>query len=103
MPAGNARGSKRRSRQVRPRGTVVVIDELLMRPVNASLNGELQQVRTIDAILLQLLEKSISGNPRAWRVFMQFDAFAQRRARKELKIEFVENAYTRSFGEPADG
>lgn len=81
----------RRRRTVHSRGTVAIIDDLLMRPINITLSGETQQVRTIDAILLQLLEKALTGNPRAWRVLMQFEAFAQRRARREFKIEFVDS------------
>jgi hypothetical protein len=96
--ANSPRGRRRRrQRRAQRRGTVAIIDELLLRPHAITLNGEVQRVSTIEAIVLQLLERAISGNGRAWQVLVKYQEFARRRSRKELAVQFVDSDYTRAF------
>jgi hypothetical protein len=101
--AGNSspRHRKRRKR----RGTVEIIDELLLSPHWIRVNGKVQRVSTLEAIMLQLLEKAYAGDNRAWQVLLKYEEFARRRAKKELALQFVDSDYTRAFASsgPEDG
>jgi hypothetical protein len=100
----SARGHRRRrKRRAQRRGTVAIIDELLLRPHSISLNGEVQRVSTVEAIVLQLLEKAFAGNGRAWQVLVKYQEFARRRTKKELAVEFVDSDYTRAFANSESG
>jgi hypothetical protein len=89
------RGSRRPGKN--REGTVAIIDRLLLRPFAITLNGQPQQVTTVEAIILQLLEKGISGNNRAWQVLLKYQEFARRRTKRDLQLKFVDNDYTRAF------
>lgn len=91
---------KQKSGKLFPRGTVAIVDDLLLRPHPIALNGETQRVRTIEAIVLQLLEKAINGNARAWQTLVRYQEFADRRMRKGLAVQFVDSEYTRGFSKP---
>jgi hypothetical protein len=93
-----SRGSRRRRvRRRHQQGTVSIIDSLLLRPSSITLNGQAQKVPTIEAILLQLLEKAVSGNGRAWQVLVRYQDFARRRMKKELQLTFLDSEYTRAL------
>ena len=57
-----------------------------------------------DAIVLQLIQKAISGNPRAWRALLKYQEFANRHsAQIDSKLEFVESDYTRAVAKGSRG
>jgi hypothetical protein len=77
-----------------------MVDGLLLSPVSITLNGRPQQVSTIEAIILRLMEKGRSGSNRAWRALLKLQQFGRRHGRKNLEIRFVDNEYTRAFAGP---
>jgi hypothetical protein len=99
VPSATGTGKRRQRRRSAKRreGTVAIVDRFLLRPFAITMNGRPQQVATVEAIILQLLEKGISGNNRAWQVLLKYQEFARRRTRKELELKFVDNEYTRAL------
>ncbi len=95
------RRKPRPSRGMPQESTVVVVDRLLARPHLITLNGEPQEVTTIEAILLQLQQKAMFGSDgaskRAWQAMLKYHDFAVRHADRKLKVRYVENDYTRAF------
>lgn len=98
-------GAKRRRRRavrgVPQESTVAIVDRLLARPHLIKLNGEPQEVMTIEAILLQLQQKAMFGgdgvSKRAWRAMQKYHDFAVRHADRKLQVQYVENDYIRAF------
>lgn len=82
---------------------MAVIDRLLMQPHSITLNGEGRQVPTIEAIILQLLQKAIAGSSRAWRALLKYQDFSDRRLERKLKIQYVDSEYTRAFKKAGRG
>jgi hypothetical protein len=80
-----------------PESTVVIIDRLLLEPVQVTLNGESKKIPTLEAILLQLLQKAKSGSERAYRTLLKYQEFASQNLEKKFRLTFVETDYTRAF------
>jgi hypothetical protein len=81
----------------REENMVTLIDRLLMAPVNIVKNGVPSRMSAINAIVHQLLQKSLSGNRKAERALREFEAFATRNMTKQTEIVFVDNEYTAAF------
>jgi hypothetical protein len=102
-PPKNTRRKKGQSgnrRKVRPKqneNMVSLIDRLLVTSVNIVKNGVPSRMSAMNAIIHQLLQKSLSGNKKAERVLREFEAFASRNMIKQLEIVFVDNEYTTAF------
>jgi hypothetical protein len=90
-------GNPRKVRPQREENMVALIDRLLMAPVKIVKNGVPVRMTAVNAIIHQLLQKSLSGNPRAERALREIDAFASRNKTKQLEIVFVDNEYTAAF------
>jgi len=96
----DARRVKGRGRESsRQESTLEIMDRLLSRRVSISVSGHARQVSASDAIVLQLVQKAMSGNPRAWRAILKYQEFANRRSVKSAKLRFVESEYTRAVAE----
>ena len=97
-PKRVARLARGRSRRQSPRveSTLEILDRLFARRVPISLSGEAKQVSASEAIVLQLMQKAISGNPRAWRALLKYQEYANSHANKSTEVQFVENDYTRA-------
>jgi len=89
----------RRRESSRQEGTLEIMDRLLSRRVSISVSGHARQVSASDAIVLQLVQKAMSGNPRAWRAILKYQEFANRRSVKSAKLRFAESEYTRAVAE----
>jgi hypothetical protein len=72
------------------------MDRLLTRRVPISLSGQAKRVSASEAIVLQLMQKAMSGNPRAWRALLKYQEFASSRSDKSTELRFVESDYTRA-------
>ena len=72
------------------------MDRLLARRVSISVNGQAKQVPASEAIVLQLMQKAMSGNVRAWRALLKYQEFANSRSAKSTEVQFVESDYTRA-------
>jgi hypothetical protein len=94
------KGQSGNSREVRPQreeNMVTLIDRLLMAPVKIVKNGVPTRMTAINAIIHQLLQKSLSGSKKAERALREFEAFASRNMTKQPEIVFVDNEYTAAF------
>jgi Family of unknown function (DUF5681) len=95
------RGARRpngRRRRQRPcqESTLEIIERLLTRRVSISVSGQAKRVSASEAIVLQLMQKAMSGNARAWRALLKYQEFANSRSDKSTELRFVESDYTRA-------
>jgi hypothetical protein len=88
-------GGKRRAD--RYESTLEIMERLLARKVSISLKGEPQQTPAMRAIVLQLMQKALSGKARAWRALLKFQAYANRRGERSTQLRFEESDYTKAF------
>ena len=91
--SGNSRGRKPRIRE----SALNTIDRLLRAPIKITLSGETKEVPALEAIVLQLMQKSNAGNGRATRVLFKYQEFANRNLEKKLELTFVDSDYTRAL------
>jgi Family of unknown function (DUF5681) len=90
-------GNPRNIRPKRAESTVTLIDRLLVAPVKIVKNGVPTTMPALNAIMYQLLQKSMLGNKKAERALREFEAFASRNMTKRFEIIFVDNEYTAAF------
>ena len=98
--AARAKGRRRR-RRARREGSLAIIERLLTRPVSLSISGKRAQVAAAEAIMLQLMQKALSGNARAWRALQKYQDFAKSRSPRPSELQFVESEYTQAFANSA--
>jgi hypothetical protein len=72
------------------------MDRLLARRVSISVSGQAEQVSAIEAIVLHLMQKDMSGNARAGRALLKYEEFANSRSGRSTEFRFVESDYTRA-------
>jgi hypothetical protein len=90
-------GNSRRREPARKKRTLEVIDELLTQPLPITFMGEQKTVSKLEAIIMQLMQKQLSGSARAARILLKYEEFASANMKKRLAVRFVENDYTRAF------
>ncbi len=90
-----AKGPSRR-RPIRQESTLEIMDRLLAQRVSIHVSGHAKQVSASEAIVLQLIQKAMSGNARAWRPLLKYQEFANSRSGKATELRFVESDYTRA-------
>jgi Family of unknown function (DUF5681) len=88
-------GGRRPRRPPRQESTLELMEWLLTRRV-ISMNGHAKQVSATEAIVLQLMQKAMSGNARACRALFKYQEFANSRSDKSKELRFVESDYTRA-------
>ena len=79
------------------------MDRLLTSPVPITMNGETTQGSAEEAIILQLLQKAMSGSIRARRALLKYEAFAHRRSKRALEVTYVDSDYTTAFASTLGG
>ena len=67
-----------------------------MRQVPISVHGRVTRVPAAKAIVLQLMQRAMAGNTRAWRTLLKYKEFAESRSDKSTELQFVESDYTRA-------
>jgi beta-lactamase class A len=90
-------GNPNRRYPARHKGTVEMIDRLFLKPVEITVNGETKTVSTLEAIVLQLWLKEVSGDRIALNVRLKYQEFARQNSVPGLEIAFVDNEYTRAL------
>jgi rRNA processing protein Krr1/Pno1 len=93
--SGRTKGRRRR-RAGRQESTLEIMERLLTRRVSISVSGQVKRVSSSEAIVLQLMQKAMSGNARAWRALLKYQEFANSRSDKPTELRFVESDYTRA-------
>jgi hypothetical protein len=97
MKRQNGHAKVRRKRRGRQESTLEIMERLLTRRVAISVRGEPKRVYVTEAIVLQIMQKAMAGNARAWRAFLRYRDFSNRQSAKALELKFVESDYTRAF------
>jgi len=85
-----------RKRQKRSESALATVDRLLLVSTPITLNGNATRVTAIEAIVFQLLRKSMSGNARAFRVLLKYKQFVSQNMKKKVDLTFVDSAYTQA-------
>lgn len=93
--AHRARGRRRRW-PARQESTLEITDRLLTRRVPISVSGQATRLSATEAIVLQLIQKAMSGNPRAWRALLKYQEYANSRSDRSTEVRFIESDYTRA-------
>jgi hypothetical protein len=102
QPPRNTRWKKGQSGNSRrkpkpPENTVSIIDRLLVRRIQITLNGEQKKATALEVIVYQLMQKAKSGSGRAFGALLKYQAFATLNLEKKVKLIFVESDYTLAF------
>ena len=90
------RGNPRKRKLGRREGASVTIERLLLSPVGLKIDGEPRRVPALEAVVLQLLQKTMAGNIRAARILKKYRDFAHQNMEQKLDLAFVDSAYTRA-------
>ena len=93
---GRSGNGGRRHRR-RSLGTVEIIDKLWQVPVDITENGIPRRVSTLEAIILQLLRKTHSGDRRALAALLRYEALVAQHAERTIELSFIDNDYTRAL------
>jgi hypothetical protein len=90
-------GIRKPRRPARPKSVVEIIDMMFLKRVKVTVNGETKMLSTLEAILLQLWLKEVSGNRRALNVRLKFQEFARQNSKPNLETVFVDSEYTQAL------
>lgn len=93
---GARRAKGRRRRPARRESTLEIMERLLTRRVSISVSGQARRLSASEAIVLQLMQKAMSGNPRAWQALLKYQEFANSRSDRSTEVQFIESDYTRA-------
>ena len=66
-------------------------------PVAVLKDGQPEKMSALEAIVFQLVQRSLTGDKKAGRVRQKFEEFAKRNSATELEVVFVDNEYTTAF------
>jgi site-specific DNA recombinase len=87
-------GNPKRRYPARTYSTVEMIDRLFLSPVEITVNGEPSKVSTLEAILLQLWLKEVSGNRAA---LSEISGTCDPNLERRVEITFVDSDYTKAL------
>jgi hypothetical protein len=90
-------GIRGRRQDARQQGTLEILERHLARRISITVTGDSKQVSVLEAIVLQLIQKTLLGSERACRTLLKYQAFANRRTAKSTKLRFAESEYTRAL------
>lgn len=88
--SGNGRRKHKRQESV-----VEIIDDLLLKKVKLSLNGETKRVPALAAIISQLQVREMAGNRKATRILLKYREFADQHADRRLEVIIVNDGDSR--------
>jgi Family of unknown function (DUF5681) len=88
---------RRRGQRVCQENTLEIMERLFARRVSISVSGQAKRVSGLEAIVLQLMQKAMSGSARAWRALLKYQEFAARRSDQSMEFRFVDSDYTRAI------
>lgn len=92
---GNIRNG--RARRKPTESQLSVIERLLRAPVAVLKDGQPEKMSTLEAIVFQLVQRSLAGEKKAERALQKFEEVARRNSAAELEVVFVDNEYTTAF------
>lgn len=77
--------------------TVELIDRLLLKPIEITVDGKSRKVTTLEAILSRLWQKEAAGDTRALKIRLKFQEFARQHTKPRIETVFLDNEYTAAF------
>ena len=86
-----------RRHPVRTISALESIDRLLLQPIEVVEKGKSRKVTALEAIVLQLWQKELSGDRRALVARLNYERIAQENVERGVEIEFAESDYTRAL------
>lgn len=90
--------AKKMERPKPSEGMTAMIDRLLGERVQITKNGRPVTMTTLEAVVHQLLQKSLAGNKRANRALHEYLDFARgQQSGGQIEIVFIDNDYTRAL------
>jgi hypothetical protein len=95
-------GNPNRRYPKRVETTVELIDKLLLKPVEITVDEKSRRVTTLEAILFRLWQKEVLGDPRALKIRLKYQEFARQHSKPRIETVFVDNEYTAAFGSPPE-
>ena len=69
-------GIRGRRQDARQEGTLEILERHLARRISITVTGDSKQVSVLEAIVLQLIQKTLLGSERACRTLLNYQAFA---------------------------
>lgn len=104
MTTPRARGSGPKSRQkARKPGLKATLHARLFGRVTVAVNGTTKRVTVLEAIILQLLQKTATGDARARRLLLRYREFVDRAAKPRHEVVFVDSADAPVLSAPRGG
>lgn len=94
-------GNPKRRYSARSRSAVEWIYQLILKPVEITLNGETRKVPTLEAIVTLVSLKALSGDQRALALQLKYKAFGAQNSERKVEIVFIDNDYTRALAAEA--
>jgi hypothetical protein len=93
-------GNKPRNTARKP-NPLELLERKLAERITITSKGEDRKVSKLEAILLQLYTKMLSGDRRALAVLTKYEKFGALNSKKAVEFVFVENDYTQAFADRA--
>jgi Family of unknown function (DUF5681) len=98
-PKRDARRTTKRKSRLRQQSTLEIMERLLTSSVPITVGGTATRVTALEAIILQVMQKAMAGNGRAFRMLADYQELASKRAGGPAPLCFVENDYARMVTE----
>jgi hypothetical protein len=98
-------GNPERRHPKRVQTTVELIDKLLLKPIEITVDEKSRRVTTLEAILFRLWQKEVLGDARALKIRLKYQEFARQHTKPRIETVFVDNEYTAAFAaaSPTEG
>jgi hypothetical protein len=103
--SAKSKRSPRRSRPAgigvrrRPESMLELLDRLLCETVTMKLNGVATAVTKFDAIILHMIQKGMSDDPRALGLLAEYEELGRYRPSGTMLPRFVDSPYTRAMAQ----
>jgi len=91
MTAAKSGGGSNRRRNGRKPGVKAILHARLFEGVRVTINGGARRCTVLEAIMLQLLQKTATGNAPARRLLLSYQAFVARAVKPCRDLVFVES------------
>lgn len=91
MTAAKSGSGPSRRRKGRKSGVKATLHARLFEGVRVTINGEARRCTVIEAIMLQLLQKTATGDAPARRLLLRYQEFVARAVKPRRDLVFVES------------
>ena len=96
------RGPSRRRKGRKP-GLKASLHARLFERIVVTVNGDTRRCTVLEAVMLQLLQKAVTGDARARRLLLRYQEFVARAAKPRRDIVFVDSDNIPASPAPREG